>query len=319
MKPNTLLTLLLFLTSFVSSTAQDTTEEKYALKARPVPTQCESLREGDDPTVTQASQTLASADAAGKIKLLGALAKSCHKKSGEAITLLLQDKEWAVRQAAVEALGQLGDADSIETLIEMVADPDWRVRFSVGFALCAFQKGNATAAALNRLTLVASETAITAEDLRARLHTAIQINQLRDASFSRKPFQYLFSLMEHENPQFRTMLNETMHALKETRNGQYELIGILKQNLNPLFRRKAAYWLGQLKIEKSRWQLKEVAEEDADESVRKAAAEALKLLGPTDEEPPPSTPKPKTVAKSGAAKKAVPAVSKPAGKATPKK
>ncbi len=293
MKPNTLLTLLLLFTGLISGTAQDTTEERYALKARPVPTQCESLREGEDAAVAQASKALANADTAGKIRLLGELAKSCHKKSGEAIALLLQDKDWTVRQAAVEALGQLGDPETIETLIEQVTDPDWRVRFSVGVALCAFQKGNATAVALNRLTLVSSEAPLTEGDLRARLHTAIQINQLRDASFSRKPFQYLFSLMEHENPQFRTMLNETMQAIKETRNGQYELIGILKQNLNPNFRRKAAYWLGQLKIEKSRWQLKEASEDDADESVRKAAAEALNLLGPTDEEPPPSVPKTK--------------------------
>jgi HEAT repeat protein len=180
------------------------------------------------------------------------------------------------------------------------------VRFSVGVALCAFQKANASVVALNRLTLLPSDAPVTEGDLRARLHTAIQINQLRDASFSRKPFQYLFSLMEHENPQFRAMLNETMQALKQTRNAQYELIGILKQNLNPNFRRKAAYWLGQLKIEKGRWQLKEAAEDDADESVRKAAAEALKLLGPTDEEPPPDTPKTKAAtpgakpAKSGA-------------------
>lgn len=295
MKRNTLLLLLALLTAVVSGTAQDmgANDEKYALKARPIQPQCAALSADDNAAVTKASKELATADAAGKIRLLGELGKSCHRKSAEAIGLTLQDKDPLVRQAAVEALGHLGDAESVESLLELLTDPDWRVRFSLGVALLAFQKSDTSAKALNGLMLVATETPLTEGDLRARLHTAIQINQLRDASFSRKPFGYLFSLMDNENERFRALTLETMQALKETRHAQYELIGILKQNLNPQFRRKAAYWLGQLKIEKSRWQLKEAAEEDGDESVRKAAAEALKLLGTTDEEPPPAAPKPK--------------------------
>ena len=306
MKRNTLLLILALLTALVSTAAQDmgANDEKYALKVRPVPSQCEALREGDNALVNQASKELATANAAGKIRLLGELGKSCHKKSTEAIGLMLQDKDPLVRQAAVEALGHLGDSESIESLLEILPDPDWRVRFSLGVALCSFQKQVTSAKALNGLTLVAPEAPLTEGDLRARLHTIIQINQLRDSSFSRKPFNYLFSMMDNENERFRVLVGETMQALKETKHAQYELIGILKQNLNPTFRRKAAYWLGQLKLEKGRWQLKEAAEDDADESVRKAAAEALKLLGATDEEPPAATPKTKTVAtKTKAVKK----------------
>lgn len=308
MKRNTLLLLLALCTALVSGTAQElgANAEKYALKAKPIAPQCEALSEGDNAAVSKASKELATADATTKIRLLSELGKSCHKKAAEAISLTLQDKDPLVRQAAVEALGQLGDADSVESLLDVLTDPDWRVRFSLGVALVAFQKSNTSAKALNGLALSASEAPMTEGDLRARLHTAIQINQLRDASFARKPFGYIFALTENENERFRALGVETMQALKETKHAQYELIGILKQNLNPNFRRKAAYWLGQLKIEKGRWQLKEAAEEDADESVRKAAAEALKSLGTTDEEPPPATPK----AKAKAAKTKAKAVKK---------
>jgi HEAT repeat protein len=306
MKKNPFFLCLALLTAIVNIFAQDmgANDEKYALKAKPVPSQCEALSEAENAAVSKASKELASADVAGKIRLLGELGKSCHKKSTEATGLVLQDKDPLVRQAAVEALGQLGDQESVESLLDLVTDPDWRVRFSLGAALLSYQKQFTNSAALNRVLLVATPPAVTEGDLRARLHTAILINQLRDSSFSRKPFNYLFSLMDSDNERFRALLGETMLALKETKHAQYELIGILKQNLNPISRRKAAYWLGQLKIEKGRWQLKEAAEEDADESVRKAAAEALKLLGATDEEPPAATPKTKAAAtKTKAVKK----------------
>ena len=306
MKRNTLLLWLMFLALTVSSLAQDmgANDEKYALKARPVPTQCEALGEGENAAVIKASKELATADTAGKIRLLSELGQSCQRKATEPIGLMLQDKDPLVRQAAVEALGHLGDPETIESLLELLPDPDWRVRFSLGIALCSFQKSVPTGRALNGLTLVAATTPLTEGDLRARLNTIIQINQLRDSSFSRKPFNYLFSMMDNENERFRALVGETMLALKETKHAQFELIGILKQNLNPNMRRKAAYWLGQLKVEKGRWQLKEAAEEDADESVRKAAAEALKSLGRTDEEPPATTPKTKAVAtKTKAVKK----------------
>lgn len=317
MKRNTHLLLLLLLTISLSLAAQGqaTNEEKYALKARPVPTQCEALRAEDDAAVTQAAKQLASADAAGKIRLLGELAKSCHKKAVEAATQVLPDKDPLVRQAAVEALGQLGDVESIEMLTGLTEDPDWRVRFSLGVALCSFQKAAASVAALNRLMLVTSEGGISEGDLRARLHTGIMINQLRDASFSRKTFNYFLGLMDHENEMVRNMVGEAMQALKGTKNAQYELIGILKQSINPNMRRKAIYWIGQLKIERGRWQVQEAAEEDADESVRKAAVEALKLLGPTDEEPPPSAPK----TKAAATGKKAPASAKAAPKTVKKK
>lgn len=308
MKRNTRLLLLMLLTGLVSTVAQDigANDEKYALKTRPIHVQCEALSEGENAAVAKAGKELAAADSAGKIRLLGELSNSCHRKSVEAVSLMLQDKDPLVRQAAVEALGHLGDPETIDALTEMTTDADWRVRFSLGVALCAFQKANASVVALNQLSLLNIDAPLTEGDIRARLHTIIQINQLRDATYSRKPFNYLFSLMDHEKEPVRKMLSETMEALKATKNAQYELIGILKQNINPNARRKAAYWLGQLKIERSRWQLKEASEEDGDESVRKAAAEALKLLGATDEEPPPSAPKAKAGAKGGKTTKPAP-------------
>ena len=86
MKRNILL-LLALLTALVSGTAQDmgANDEKYALKARPIQAQCEALSAAENAAVTNASKELATADAAGKIRLLGELAKSCHRKSTEAV------------------------------------------------------------------------------------------------------------------------------------------------------------------------------------------------------------------------------------------
>ncbi|HEX4950878.1 MAG TPA: HEAT repeat domain-containing protein [Blastocatellia bacterium] len=315
MPKNTFLLIFIFLTGTLCAAAQDNPEEKYALKARPLLTQCESLSETDNAAVTAALKSLGSADAAGKIRLLGELSKSCHRKSIEPIVLVLQDKDPLVRQAAVEALGHLGSEDAIDPLIEMAKDPDWRVRFSVGTALCAFQKQRSSYAALNHLAVVQNESGLKADDVRARCHTMLQINQLRDVNFSRKTFMFLFGLLESKDEAIVKLATETMHAMKDTRNGQFELIGMLKQSINPNYRRNASYWLGQLKIEKGRWLLTEVAATDTDETVKKTAAEALKLLGSTDEEPPADLAKPKAIAKGTKTASAV----KAAPKATAKK
>jgi HEAT repeat protein len=272
--------LLLF--AFVPGvTAQEkTAPEQYVIQARPLLQQCEELKDGEEDNIAAARKTLVTADAAEKIRLAKELGKSCHKKSADALVLLLQDSDPLVRVAAIEALGTLGDAETIDSLIEIANDPDWRVRFALGPVLCAFQKQKSSYAALNYIVVISPTGALTESDVRARGITALAVNQLRDVSFSRKTIYYLFSLQDHPDEMVRKMAQETLIALKDTKNGPHELVGLLKQAINPSYRRNCAYWLGQLKIEKGRDILLEVAQNDPDKEVKQTAAEALKLLGP---------------------------------------
>jgi HEAT repeat protein len=322
MKIHILLLLLVLLAGFTSVLAQApaASDEKYALQVKPLIQPCEALKDTEDAAITKTSKELPTADAATKIRLAGELGKSCNKNSTTPLTALLQDKEPLVRAAAAEALGQLGNPEAIEAMTELANDPDWRVRFAVGPALCAFQKQQASYAALNSIVVVPSTAPLTEGDYRARLNTALAINQLRDVTYARKVLMYLFTLLEQNDELGRKLATETMHLLKTTRNGQFELMGVLKQSINPHHRRMCANWLGQLKIERSRQLLTEVAANDADEKVKKAAAEALQLLGPSDEEllPVTANPKPKANTLSPKVSGETPPAPKAAVKATPK-
>lgn len=315
MQKNLFLTLLtwLALSAVVAAQAND---ERYAIKVRPLMQQCEELKEGEDASVAKAAKELTTADAAGKIRLAGELSKTCHKKSSEPLQLLLQDKDPLVRIAAVDALGQLGDVDSIDALIEVVKDPDWRVRHASGPALCAFQKQKSSYAALNYLGVTGSQYPLNEEDARARCAAFLAIQQLRDVGFSRKTLYFLFGLQDHQDEKVKAVARETLMALKDTRNGTRELIALLKQAANPHYRRNSAYWLGQIKAEIGRDILTEVAANDTDESVKKTAAEALKLLGPAPVSEDDNVPaKPTPAAASAKPRNAT----KPAPKAKPKK
>lgn len=302
MKRTSFLILPLFFLLTIGVCAQDAAvDSQYAIKAKPLIQPCEELKDGEDAGLAKTIKDLATADAAGKIRLAGELGNSCHKKSVEPLLAILQDKDPLVRVAVVEALAKLGDEAAIDPLIEVIQDSDWRVRFAVGPALCAFQKQKPSYSALNYLG-VGGSTEMNENDARARCITFLALEQMRDVNFSRKPLFYLFSLSESKDEAVRKIARETLMAFKDTRNGTHELIGLLKQSLNPNYRRNCAYWLGQLKVERARDLLTEVAANDADESVKKAAAEALKLLGPSEEEA--STPTKATPTKAAASSKA---------------
>ena len=282
MKKNILFALLLTL-NICAFAQEKTIEEKYTIKVRPLIEPCEELKDADDAAVTKIIKDITTADAAGKIRLAEELGKSCNKKSTEPLIALTEDKDPLVRIAAVEALAHLGgDEDTIDALIKVVKDPDWRVRASVGPALCAFQKHKSSYAALNYLGVASSEYPLNEEDARARCLTFLAINQMRDVSFSRKTLYFLFGLQDNKDEAVRKVARETLLALKNSRNGTRELIALLKQALNPGYRRNCAYWLGQQKAEIGRDILTQAAASDTDENVKKTAAEALKLLGPGD-------------------------------------
>ncbi|MBS1810911.1 MAG: HEAT repeat domain-containing protein [Acidobacteria bacterium] len=284
MKKYSFLILLLLILNLAASAQDKSVDEQYVIKVRPLIEPCEELKDADDAAVAKAIKDISTADSAGKIRLAGELGKSCHKKSAEPLVALLDDKDPLVKIAAVEALAHLGDEETIEALIQVGKDPDWRVRFATGPALCAFQKQKSSYAALNYLGVASTTNPVNEEDMRARGVTFLAINQMRDVSFSRKTLFYLFSAQDSKDEGVRKVARETLMALKNTRNGSRELIALLKQSLNPNYRRNCAYWLGQLKVEVGRDVLTDVAANDVDETVKKTAAEALKLLGPGEVE-----------------------------------
>ena len=97
---------------------------------------------------------------------------------------------------------------------------------------------------------------------------------------------FLFTLSVSENAATQKIAIEAIRESVKTKNGPHELTGILKQANNPDYRSKAAYWIGELKVEAGRDLLLEVAESDKVVGVRVEAATALKKLGAAKEEEP---------------------------------
>src|SRR5262249_3455883 len=156
-----------------------------------------------------------------------------------------------VRIAAVEALGMLGDRSAIEPLIEAIQDEDWRVRAALARALCSFQVYQASNATLNVLANPGDRRGNEENDLPPPRPGILMVNQLGDVRFSRKAIGFLFLFLDYDNQSLRHIAEETAMELKNTRNGYHELIGILKQNNYPNFRRKAAYYLGKFNMEEA--------------------------------------------------------------------
>ncbi len=268
---NVSLLILIFLSAGLIAFAQSGAPP---LRAEPLYEQCAQLK-NDGEAAPGAIAALKDKESAKRVKAAEALAKSCDSRAIEPLVATLKDPEAQVRLAAVEALGQLGDRASIEPLIEALSDEDWQVRAALGRTLCSFQVYQSSNAALNTLVNTAGRKINDEGDLRARCFGILMVNQLRDVRFSRKAIGFLFTFLDYEDEKLRRIAEETALELKHTRNGFRELIGILKQHNYPVFRRKAAYYLGKYNIEEARPALAEAAAGDRDPSVQQVAKEAL--------------------------------------------
>ena len=242
--------------------------------------QCEVLV--DTPTLNdklkQQLAQLKSADAAQRQTAIQQLGKSCQSQVVESAIDLLKDADPLVRSAAVEVLGQLGAKNSIEPLVELTSDTDWRVRLALVRSLSSFKTFQAKNAVLNNI-VNANDVVITDEDdLRVRYIGILTLNQLSDVQFSRKAVQFMVGFLRSNNLKFRQLAEQTMWVLKDTRNGPAELTGILKQHHMPEMRRWAAFWLGELHLERGRAALEEAAASDSAPAVKHAATEALAKL-----------------------------------------
>ena len=252
-------------------------------QAQALPQQCEALTDTTNAEVMRAVAAVKDTDPAARIKAAQRLASSCERRAVTPLLGLLKDADPGVRAAAVEALGRIGDPESIDPLIEMATDADMRVIAVLGPALCAFQAYKASYAALNAVAINSNGVKDVAE-MRARCNAILAVNQLKDVRFSRKSLFFLFGYLGHPDAAAQKVAEATMAALKETRNGPHELVGLLKQSVNPNQRRICAYWIGQLKIEAGREVLEEVATNDRDLAVQEAAQGALTKLGKKVEE-----------------------------------
>ena len=255
-------------------------------RALPLYEQCASLTSNPAKTqsVNAALARIKSDDTATRIAAATELGQSCDRRATEALLKTLRvDQDPLVRAATVRALGKLGDRESIEPLQDAIADSDSRVTGELGKTLCSFQSYKPGYAALNFLANPFSRPIVDEGDAFARCQAILYIFQLRDVGFSRKAMLFLFSLSASENAATQKIAIEAIRESVKTKNGPHELTGILKQANNPDFRSKAAYWIGELKVEAGRDLLVEVAKSDNVVNVKVEAAAALKKLGAAKE------------------------------------
>ncbi|HKX27803.1 MAG TPA: HEAT repeat domain-containing protein [Blastocatellia bacterium] len=245
------------------------------IRALPLYQPCSQLRPRDEAPLA-ALPALRDPSSSRRAEAAESLARSCDPRAVEPLATALGDAEVSVRLAAIEALGRLGGRQALDSLIKVTADPDWRVRAGLARTLCSFQLAQSSSAALNLLVNPGDRAVDDEGDLRARCLGILLLNQLRDVRFSRKAILILFHFLAHREDRLRLIAEETALELRQTRNGYHELIGILKQDRYPDYRRRAAYWLGRFAVGEAGEALAEAAAADPDPEVRRIAAAALK-------------------------------------------
>ncbi|MCW5966868.1 MAG: HEAT repeat domain-containing protein [Blastocatellales bacterium] len=250
-------------------------------RVEPLYERCASLDgvSGANEKVEAAIASLKSGDVSSRKNAAETLARACDRRAVEPLVASAKsDTDTGVRVAAIEALGRLGDREAIDPLLELIDDPDWRVRLPLSRTLCSFQVDRASYDVLNRLVNPASMQIESEGDLYARCQGILMICQLREEAFSRKAVLFAISLLDLSASEHKRMVEATMYELGKTRNGRYQFVTALDQSLNPNVRLRAAYWIGELGIDIADESLKRAAAEDRDPRVRQAATEALAKL-----------------------------------------
>ncbi|MCI0336195.1 MAG: HEAT repeat domain-containing protein [Acidobacteria bacterium] len=260
--------------------ANSTSAQTIPVQPQPFYDQCQSLTEGTsaDDAVARAISSLKDKESSVRLQAAQQLSKSCDKRAVEPVTALLQDQELPVRLAAIEALGKLGDPNSIRSLNELIDDKEWRIRLALVGSLASFNNFHARNLVVNGIANPSGAEITDVDDMRVRCAAILTANQMKDVAHSRKSILFLYLFLQSKHEPIRQIAEQTMFALKNTRNGSRELIALLKQSHNVEARRWTAYWLGKLGIESGREVLTEVADKDPNARVKEAASEALKTL-----------------------------------------
>lgn len=250
------------------------------LKPQPIYDQCPKLQTGSatDDAVAKSISSLKDKDAKVRAQSASQLGKSCDSRGVDPLIERLKDEDVAVRVAAVEALGRLGQPDSAEDLINTIQDQDWRVRMALISSLASFKTFRARNMVLNGIANPSDADITDIDDMRVRASAILTCNQMHDVIYSRKAVLFLYNFLESKHEPIRKIAEQTMYALKNTRNGPSEFAGILKQSNFPTMRRWAAEWIGKIGIEYCRQALEEAAANDPDPAVQRVSAESLKAL-----------------------------------------
>lgn len=250
------------------------------VKSLPIYEPCASLATGTaaDDAVAKAVAALKSQEAKARIQAAQQLSQACDKRAVDSLLDLLGDKETAVRVAAAEALGKLGDQDSVQPMIDMLGDQNFEVKRAMVSALASFPGFKGRNAVVNQVANPSGADISEDEDMRLRCAAILTACQLKEVSHSRKSILFLFDLLNSKHANIRALAEQTMLELKNTRNGQTEMMAIMKQSNNPVLRRWAATWIGKIGFTGAREALQEAATNDSDAEVKRLATESLKQV-----------------------------------------
>jgi len=250
------------------------------IKSLPIYEPCQTLARGrEDGATSNIISALKSPDAKTRTQAALQLGKDCDKRAVEPLLDLLGgDPETSVRVAAAEALGRLGDQDSIQPMMDLVGAQNIEVKTAMTSAFASFPGFKGRNSVVNQIANPSGADITDEADMRLRCQAILTACQLKDVSHSRKSILFLYGFLDSQHANIRTLAEQTLMELKNTRNGETEMIAILKQNNNPVLRRWAATWIGKIGFTGAREALQEVAVSDSDVQVKQLAAEALKKL-----------------------------------------
>ena len=252
------------------------------VKLAPLPLLTPCAQRASDAAADQAAQPfiakLKDKDAALRVQAAAHLSKGCYQAAANPLVAALQDTAPQVRAAAVTALGQLGDRDTVEDLRMMTGDADTNVRLALIQALATFTSFSARNAVLNNIANPSDVEVVDETDARVRCVAILTLNDVSNVEYSRKGIYFVYGFLQSRHAAVRQVAEQTMLALKDTRNAPTELVAMLKTHNNPELRRWAAVWLGKLAIEPGRDALTTAAATDANPAVKDAATKALAQL-----------------------------------------
>lgn len=250
------------------------------IKSLPIYEPCPALATGtaSDDGVAKSVVALKNQDAKARVQAAQQLSQACDKRAVDPLLDSLSDKDTTVRVAAAEALGKLGDQDSVQPMIDLLAEQNFEVKRAMVSALASFPGFKGRNAVVNQVANPSGAEISDDADMRLRCAAILTVCQLKDVSHSRKSILFLFDFLNSKHANIRALAEQTMLELKNTRNGQTEMIAVMKQSSNPVLRRWAATWIGKIGFTGAREALQEAAASDSDAEVKRLAAESLKQL-----------------------------------------
>jgi len=250
------------------------------IKSLPIYEPCASLVTGasQDDAVAKAIVAVKSTDAKARIQATQQLSKACDKRGVDPLLDLLSDPDTSVRIAAAEALGKLGDQESIQPMVDLLGSQNIQVKMAMVSSLASFPGFKGRNAVVNQVANPSGADISDEADMRLRCAAILTACQLKDVSHSRKSILFLNDFLNSQHAPIRALAEQTLLELKNTRNGETEMIAILKQSSNPVLRRWAATWIGKIGFTGVREALQEAAATDSDSLVKQSAAESLKRL-----------------------------------------